>query len=79
MINEGVLSGQMSQTRRQILIVLKQKGGLTANELAQQLGISAVAVRRRIMHGGRGGVAQLGELQLEWRSIHVLQHDNTEP
>jgi predicted ArsR family transcriptional regulator len=48
MTNEGVLNGQISPTRRQILIVLKQKGGLTADDLAQHLGISAVAVRRHL-------------------------------
>lgn len=43
-----VLNGQMSQTRRQILIALKHNGGMTADELAQQLDISAVAVRRHL-------------------------------
>jgi predicted ArsR family transcriptional regulator len=48
MANEGVLSSQMPQTRRQMLIALKQKGGMTADELAAELGISAVAVRRHL-------------------------------
>lgn len=48
MIGEDVLNGQMSQTRRQILIALKQQGGMTADELAQHLDISAVAVRRHL-------------------------------
>lgn len=48
MTHVDVLNGQMSQTRRQILIALKHNGGMTADELAQQLDISAVAVRRHL-------------------------------
>lgn len=38
----------MPTTRRRILILLKEKGRLTADELAEYLGISAVAVRRHL-------------------------------
>jgi predicted ArsR family transcriptional regulator len=48
MTNQDVLNGQMPQTRRQILIALKHNGGMTADELARQLDISAVAVRRHL-------------------------------
>ena len=44
----GILSNQMSQTRRQILVALKRQGGMTADGLARQLGITAVAVRRHL-------------------------------
>jgi len=38
----------MPATRRRILIALKERGGMTADELADKLGISAVAVRRHL-------------------------------
>lgn len=38
----------MSKTRRRILMLLKENGELTADELAEMLGISAVAVRRHL-------------------------------
>jgi iron-sulfur cluster biosynthesis transcriptional regulator SufR len=38
----------MPSTRRHILIALKERGGLTADELASLLGISSVAVRRHL-------------------------------
>ncbi len=43
-----LLNRHMPTTRRRILILLKEKGELTADELANLLGISAVAVRRHL-------------------------------
>ena len=48
MTNEGVLNSQMPETRRQVVMALKQQGGMTADELAEHLGITAVAVRRHL-------------------------------
>ena len=48
MTTSDVLTAQMPATRRRILIVLKERGGLTADELASLLGISSVAVRRHL-------------------------------
>jgi len=43
-----VLNGQIPATRRRILIALKERGGMTADELSERLGISPVAVRRHL-------------------------------
>lgn len=48
MMTSDVLTTQMPATRRRILIALKERGGMSADELAQTLGISAVAVRRHL-------------------------------
>jgi iron-sulfur cluster biosynthesis transcriptional regulator SufR len=42
------LINNMPTTRRRILTLLKEKGQLTADELAEYLGISSVAVRRHL-------------------------------
>lgn len=39
---------QLQPTRRKILLALKQRGGLTAAELAEQLGITSMGVRRHL-------------------------------
>jgi predicted ArsR family transcriptional regulator len=46
--NSTLISKQMPLTRRRILTLLKEKGQLTADELADLLNISAVAVRRHL-------------------------------
>jgi DeoR family suf operon transcriptional repressor len=43
-----VFNTQIPTTRRRILIALKERGGMTADELAEKLGISPVAVRRHL-------------------------------
>ena len=48
MTTSDVLTTQMPATRRRILIALKERGGMTADELAEELGISSVAVRRHL-------------------------------
>jgi predicted ArsR family transcriptional regulator len=48
MTTSDVLTTQMPTTRRRILIALKERGGMTADELAEKLGISSVAVRRHL-------------------------------
>lgn len=47
--SSSTLVKQMPITRRRILTLLKEKGKLTADELATILGISAVAVRRHLI------------------------------
>ncbi|RME75328.1 MAG: transcriptional regulator [Chloroflexi bacterium] len=44
----ALIQKNMPLTRRRILMLLKEKGELTADELAEALGISAVAVRRHL-------------------------------
>lgn len=44
----SLLYKHMPTTRRRILTLLKEKGDLTADELAEYLGISSVAVRRHL-------------------------------
>ena len=39
---------QLQPTRRKIILALKQRGGLTAAELAEQLGITSMGVRRHL-------------------------------
>ncbi|MFQ5611855.1 MAG: helix-turn-helix transcriptional regulator, partial [Anaerolineae bacterium] len=48
MLNSDVIGKQVPATRRRILIALKESGSLTADELAEALNISAVAVRRHL-------------------------------
>ncbi len=47
-VNTNSINKQMPLTRRRILALLKEKGKLTADELAQTLKISAVAIRRHL-------------------------------
>jgi predicted ArsR family transcriptional regulator len=60
------LNSQVPATKRQVLLALKQHGALTVDDLASQLGISAVAVRRHLSNLERD---QLVEHQQEKRSI----------
>jgi iron-sulfur cluster biosynthesis transcriptional regulator SufR len=46
--NETLINKHMPMTRRRIMTLLKEHGELTADELADRLGISAVAVRRHL-------------------------------
>jgi iron-sulfur cluster biosynthesis transcriptional regulator SufR len=46
--SSALIHKNMPLTRRRILMLLKDKGDLTADELAEALGISAVAVRRHL-------------------------------
>ncbi len=48
MTTSDLLTTQMPATRRRILIALKERGRMTADELAEKLGISAVAIRRHL-------------------------------
>jgi iron-sulfur cluster biosynthesis transcriptional regulator SufR len=48
MATSDVFNTQIPMTRRRILIALKERGGMTADELAEKLGISPVAVRRHL-------------------------------
>lgn len=44
----NALGDQLQPTRRKIILALKQHGGLTAAELAEQLGITSMGVRRHL-------------------------------
>ncbi|MDH3674351.1 MAG: transcriptional regulator [Anaerolineae bacterium] len=46
--NGSLIHKQMPTTRRKIMTLLKERGDLTADELADYLGISSVAVRRHL-------------------------------
>lgn len=46
--SSALIHKNMPLTRRHILMLLKEKGELTADQLAEALGISAVAVRRHL-------------------------------
>jgi predicted ArsR family transcriptional regulator len=61
-VNE-VLSTQMPATRRRILIALKERGGMTADELAEQLNITSVAVRRHLANLERDRLVDHEEIQ----------------
>ena len=58
-----LIGKHMPTTRRRILILLKEKGGLTADELAALLGISAVAVRRHLTKLERDQLVVYEEVQ----------------
>jgi predicted ArsR family transcriptional regulator len=45
----GALENQLSLSRKRIVVDLKEKGEMTADELASSLGISAVAIRRHLV------------------------------
>lgn len=59
----ALLYKQMPVTRRKILTLLKEKGQLTADELADLLGISAVAVRRHLTRLERDQLVAYEEIQ----------------
>ena len=61
-VNE-VLSTQMPATRRRILIALKERGGMTADGLAEQLNITSVAVRRHLANLERDRLVDHEEIQ----------------
>src|SRR5512137_878801 len=42
------IGDQLQPTRRKIVLALKQRGGLTAAELAEMLGITSMGVRRHL-------------------------------
>jgi predicted ArsR family transcriptional regulator len=59
----ALINKQMPATRRRILSLLKDKGPLTADELAEQLMISAVAVRRHLTKLERDQLVTYKEVQ----------------
>ena len=61
--NSTLINKQMPATRRRILTLLKEKGELTADELADLLGISAVAVRRHLTKLERDQLVAYREVQ----------------
>ncbi len=63
MTTNDVLSTQMPVTRRRILIALKEQGGMTADELAERLGISSVAVRRHLTNLERDRLVDREQVQ----------------
>lgn len=54
---------QMQSTRREILMTLKKRGGMTADELSEVLGITAMGVRRHLMTLERDGLVQYDTVQ----------------
>ncbi len=58
-----LINKQMPATRRRILTLLKEKRELTADELADLLGISAVAVRRHLTKLERDQLVSYKEVQ----------------
>ena len=64
MAKQGILDElQMPESRRQILLALKERGGLTADVLAEMLQISAVAVRRHLDNLKHSGLIEYRELR----------------
>ncbi len=59
----SLIHKNMPLTRRRILILLKEQGQLTADELAGHLGISAVAVRRHLTRLERDELVTYEEVQ----------------
>jgi iron-sulfur cluster biosynthesis transcriptional regulator SufR len=58
-----LINKQMPATRRRILILLKERGQLTADQLADLLAISAVAVRRHLTKLERDQLVAYKEVQ----------------
>lgn len=64
MSKQGLLDGiQIPKTRKSILTALKEQGNLTADQLAEQLGISTVAVRRHLDNLKRDDLINYDEVQ----------------
>lgn len=64
MAKQGMLDElQMPESRRQILLALKERGGLTADDLANMLKISAVAVRRHLDNLKHSGLIEYQEVR----------------
>lgn len=61
--SNSLINKQMPATRRRILTLLKEKRELTADELAEILGISAVAVRRHLTKLERDQLVSYKEVQ----------------
>ncbi len=61
--SSALLFKQMPLTRRRILTLIKENGELTADELAERLGISAVAVRRHLTKLERDNLVTYEEVQ----------------
>ena len=61
--SNALINKQMPATRRRILTLLKEKGQLTADELAAALAISAVAVRRHLTKLERDQLVTYKEVQ----------------
>jgi predicted ArsR family transcriptional regulator len=59
----SLLFKQMPATRRRIMTLVKEKGALTADELADHLGISSVAVRRHLAKLESDGLLMYEEVQ----------------
>ena len=59
----SLLFKQMPATRRRIMTLVKEKGALTADELAEHLGISSVAVRRHLTRLESDGLLMYEEIQ----------------
>lgn len=58
-----LVTKQMPMTRRRVLTLLKEKGKLTADELAQLLDISSVAVRRHLTKLEKDDLVMYEEVQ----------------
>jgi len=63
MTTRDVFTTQMPATRRRILIALKERGGMTADELAAELDISSVAVRRHLTNLERDRLVEHEQVQ----------------
>ena len=64
MAKQGMIDDlQMPESRRQILLALKEKGELTADDLATMLEISAVAVRRHLDNLKHSGLIEYQEVR----------------
>jgi iron-sulfur cluster biosynthesis transcriptional regulator SufR len=61
--SSALLYKQMPITRRRVLTLIKENGELTADELAERLGISAVAVRRHLTKLERDNLVVYEEVQ----------------
>ncbi|MEM7028457.1 MAG: metalloregulator ArsR/SmtB family transcription factor [Chloroflexota bacterium] len=64
MAKQGMIDDlQMPESRRQILLALKEQSSLTADDLAAQLDISAVAVRRHLDNLKHSGLIEYEEVR----------------
>ncbi len=73
---QSSLTLQLQPTRRKILLALKKSGGMTAGELSELLGMTAMGIRRHLTTMERDGLVmfELAAARL-WPALLPLRAD----
>ena len=60
---QEIIQRQIQSTRRRILVTLKKRGGMSADELSEALGITPMGVRRHLMTLEKDGLVEYTPVQ----------------